>query len=107
MFAFRRFHAFFGIGFGTVGFLGFVLDASPLWLVPSLIVLGLPWLITAMTARSLEIPTRHHTPSTKHRPHSYGKNTRYQKTDEEAPAQDGETKAPGEAGEETAEPLNE
>lgn len=58
MFAFRRFHAFFSSAFAAVAFLGFVLGAGPAWLIPALAVLGLPWILAALTHRSLEVPTR-------------------------------------------------
>jgi hypothetical protein len=58
MLAFRRFHAFFTIGLCAVGALGFVLKAEVAWLVPALAALALPFAVSALSGRALEIPTR-------------------------------------------------
>lgn len=58
MFAFRQFHAFFGVGLTAVAALGFALNAGPMWLIPSIAVLGLPGLLAGVSGRALEIPTR-------------------------------------------------
>lgn len=56
MFAFRQFHAFFSMGFATVCFLGFVLTAGLVWLVPALEVLGVPAIAMLLSDRELELP---------------------------------------------------
>lgn len=62
MFAFRSFVAFFVLGVASVGALGLALGASPLWLIPSLVVLALPAVWRMASGRALEIPTRSSAP---------------------------------------------
>lgn len=58
VFAFRSFHAFFGMGLLTVGFLGFVVERSLLWLIPALAALAVPTGVGFFSGRSLELPAR-------------------------------------------------
>ena len=58
LFAFRQFHAFFAMGLAAVALVGFVMEINPHWLVPAVIVVGLPIMISIITGRTLEVPTR-------------------------------------------------
>jgi hypothetical protein len=58
LFAFRQFHAFFGFGLIAIALLGFVLDASAMWIVPAVGVFALPLVAGLLTNCTLELPVR-------------------------------------------------
>lgn len=58
MFGFRSISAFFLVGFSMVAALALPLDANPVWFVPALGVLALPFLVAVLSGRTMEIPTR-------------------------------------------------
>ncbi|MCF3649259.1 hypothetical protein [Synoicihabitans lomoniglobus] len=58
LFAFRSFAAFFVTALVGVAGLGLLLGERPLWLVPAVVVCGLPIIASLITGSTLELPTR-------------------------------------------------
>ena len=64
LFAFRHFTSYFLGGTVGVAFLGFVLGADVLWIIPAITVYFLPVLASLVTGKALELPTRDSSGST-------------------------------------------
>lgn len=58
MFAFRSFHAFFGMALAGLTLCGAVLEKSTPWLIPSLVAVAAPMAVGFFSGRTLEVPTR-------------------------------------------------
>lgn len=58
LFAFRQFPAFFAMSMGAVALVGFALGEEPTWLIPAVLAMGIPFALSLLTGRSMELPTR-------------------------------------------------